>query len=57
MTQIQSNNQWSGGIAAHPNPKKFRVKKSGGKLLASIFWDQYGILLTDYHPKGLTINT
>ena len=38
-------------------PKKFRVKKSAGKLLASIFWDQNGILLTDYLPKGQIINT
>jgi len=56
MTRRQSNNQWSGGIAAHPASKKFRVQKSAGKLLASIFWDQDGILLIDYLPKGQTIN-
>ena len=27
-----------------PHPKKFRVQKSDGKVLASIFWDQDGIL-------------
>jgi hypothetical protein len=32
------------------------VQKSAGKILASIFWDQDGILLTDYLPKGQTIN-
>jgi hypothetical protein len=32
------------------------VQKSAGKVLALIFWDQYGILLIDYHPKGQTIN-
>jgi len=37
-------------------PKKFRVQKSAGKVLASIFWDQGGILLIDYLPKGQTIN-
>jgi len=52
MTRRQSNNQWSCGIAAHPAPKK-----SAGKFLASIFWDQDGIiLLIDYVPKGQTIN-
>ena len=56
MTQRQSNNQWSGCIAAHPAPKKFWVQKSAGKVLASIFWDQDGILLIDYLPKGQTIN-
>jgi len=39
-----------------PCPKKFRVQKSTGKILASIFWDQDGILLIDYLPKGQTIN-
>ena len=26
-----------------PRPKKFRVQKSAGKVLASMFWDQVGI--------------
>jgi len=33
------------------------VQKSSGKVLASIFWDQDGILLIDYLPKGQTIST
>jgi hypothetical protein len=32
------------------------VQKSTGRVLASNFWDQDGILLTDYLPKGKTIN-
>jgi len=39
-----------------PRPQKFRVQKSAGKVLALIFWDQDGILLIDYLPKGQTIN-
>jgi len=39
-----------------PHPKKFRVQKSAGKVLASIIWDQDGILLIDYLRKGQTIN-
>ena len=31
-----------------PRLKKFRVKKSAGKFLVSIFWDPDGILLIDY---------
>jgi len=38
------------------HPKKFRVQNSAGKVLASIFWDQNGILLIDYLLKGQTIN-
>ena len=40
-----------------PSPKKFRVQKSAGKFLTSIFWDQDGDLLIDYIPKGQTINS
>jgi len=32
------------------------VQKSAGKVLASIFWDQDGILHIDYLPKGQSIN-
>jgi len=32
------------------------VQKSAGKALASIFWDQNGILRIDYLPKGQNIN-
>jgi histone-lysine N-methyltransferase SETMAR len=39
-----------------PRPKKFRVRKTAGKFLALIFWDQDGIFLIDYFPKGQTIN-
>jgi len=39
-----------------PCPKMFRVQKSAGKVLASIFLDQDGILLIDFVPKGQTIN-
>jgi hypothetical protein len=53
MTWRQSNNQLSGGIAAHPAPKvpsaKIRWKSS-----SLDFWDQDGILLIGYLPKGLT---
>jgi len=55
--QRQSNNHWSGDIAAHPTPKKLWVQKSAGKVLISIFSDQDGIILIDYLPKGQTINT
>jgi len=32
------------------------VQKSAGRFLASSFWDQDGILLIDYLPKGQTID-
>jgi len=42
--------------SSSPCPKKFQVQKSSGKVLTSMFWDQDGILLIDYLPKGQTIN-
>ena len=39
-----------------PRPKKFRVQKSAGIVLASNFWDQDGILFIYYLLKGRTIN-
>ena len=52
-TKQQSIERWHTGSL---HPKKFRVQKSAGKFLASIFQDQDGILLIDYLPKGQTIN-
>ena len=37
-------------------PQKIRVQKSPGKVLASIFGDQDGILLINYLPQGPTTN-
>jgi len=37
-------------------PKKIPSAKIRWIFLASIFWDQDGILLIDYLPNGLTIN-
>jgi len=56
MTQRKSNNQWSGGIEAHPTPKKIPSAKIHWKILASTFWAQDGILLIYYLPKGQSIN-
>jgi len=53
-TKQQSMEWWHSGS---PHPQKFWVQKSAGKFLTLIFWDQDGILLIDYLPKGQTINT
>jgi hypothetical protein len=51
-TNQQSMEWWHIGS---PHPKKFRVQKFTGKVLTLIFWDQDGILLTDYLPMGQTV--
>jgi histone-lysine N-methyltransferase SETMAR len=55
MTRKQSSNKWSGGIAAHPAPEKIPSAKICWKS-SQIFWDQDGILLSDYLPRGQIIN-
>jgi len=52
-TKQQSMEWWHSGS---PCPKKSRVQNSAGKVFTSIYWDQGCILLTDYLPKGQTIN-
>ena len=50
----QQSMEWQ--HSGSPRPKKFRVQESAGKVFASIFWDQDGILLIDYLPKEDTFN-
>jgi len=50
----QQSKEWR--HSGSPRPKKFRVQKSDGKVLASIFWDQDGILLIDNLPRAKLIN-
>ena len=40
-----------------PRPKNFECKSPLEKFSPRFFWDQDGILLIDYLPKGQTINT
>ena len=51
MTRRQSNNEWSGVIAAYPAPKNSECKNP----LEKFSRDQDGILLIDYLRKGQTI--
>ena len=49
--------EWRHSGPTHPAPKNSECKNLLGKFSpASIFWDQDGILLIDYLPKGRTIN-
>jgi len=50
----QQSMQWR--HSGSPRPKKFPVQKSAAKVIASIFWDQDGVLLIYYLRKGQTIN-
>jgi len=49
----QQSMEWQ--HSGSPCPKKFQVQKSTEKVLASIFWSRWHLLI-DYFPKGRTIN-
>ena len=55
MTRRQSNNQWSGGIAAHPAPKNSECRNPLEKFSPRFLGSRRHPLL-DYLPKGQTIN-
>lgn len=38
-----------------PPPRKFKVAKSVGKIMTTIFWDSEGLLLVDFLQHGMTI--
>ena len=40
-----------------PPPKKFKRVSSAGKVMASIFWDNQGVIMVDYLEEGHTINS
>lgn len=50
----QQSMQWK--HVNSPPPKKFRVQKSAGKVMATVFWDSEGIIMVDYLEKGKTVS-
>ena len=48
----QQSMEWRN--SSSPRPKKFRVQKSAWEILASIFWDQDGILLIIFQRAKLS---
>lgn len=39
-----------------PVAKKFKTTTSSGKMMATMFWDMYGLLLVEYTPRSATVN-
>ena len=37
-------------------PMEVKMVHSSGKVMASIFWDSQGVIMTDYLEQGRTIN-
>ena len=45
--------QWVGSGSLRP--KKFKTQPSAGKVMATVFWDAKGIIMSDFLPKRSTI--
>jgi hypothetical protein len=39
-----------------PDPKRGKTQRSAGKVMASVIWDELGIIFIDYLEKDQTIN-
>ncbi len=37
-------------------PKKFKIHKSVGKVMLTLFWDTEGVLLAEYLPSNWSVN-
>ena len=40
-----------------PKPKKFRTQPSVGKVMLTLFWDERGVILEHYMPRGNTVTS
>lgn len=40
-----------------PRPRKFKTQRSSQKVLATVFWDNQGVLLIDFLEHGRTVNS
>ena len=49
----RSSMQWK--HVTSPSPRKFRVQRSAGKVMATVFWDIKGVLLLDFLERNHTV--
>lgn len=40
-----------------PKPKKCRTEPSAGKVMLTLFWDEKGVILEHYTPRGTTVTS
>ena len=46
----KASKEWS--HTSSPKPKKFRTQPSAGKVMVTLFWDERGVILEHYMPRG-----
>ena len=40
-----------------PRSKNFKSQQSAGKVMVTLFWDSFGVVLVDFMSKGAIINS
>jgi len=43
--------------SSSPKPNKFRTEPSAGKVMLTLFWDEKGVILEHYTPRGTTVTS
>ena len=51
----KSSKEWC--HTSSPKPKNFRTQPSAGKVMLTLFWDERGVILEHYMPKGKTLTS
>jgi len=51
----KANKEWR--HTSSPKPKKFRTQPSAGKVMLTLFWDERGVILEHYMPRGNTVTS
>jgi len=49
----KANTEWR--HTSSPKPKKFRTQPSAGKVMLTLFWEERGVNLEHYMPRGNTV--
>ena len=47
----------NGAIPPHQNRKKFHTQPSAGKVILTLFWDEWGVILEHFMPRGNTVTS
>jgi len=51
----KASKEW--GHTSSPKAKKFRTQPSLGKVMLTLFWDERGVILEHYMPRGNTVTS
>jgi len=51
----KASKEWR--YTSSPKPKKFHTQPSAGKVMLTLFWDEQGVILEHYMPRGNTVSS